>query len=275
MILVPEHSMYILRHKFDPGCLSIERNQMATCTSRRACADRNSFKLYKNIDGKLVSKHYIYIEFRCPNVASNGKTCTECAIKLPKHKYQSSPKCDHGFVGGPYPSDSKLYGSPFYLKQIKDGWNINEADETRAKEAQLNVSSTMPKKTVKSDDVLEVTNAVTTVTKLLKPPKQPRKAKVVKNATEVALAVNTFETTSLATANVPAMFIEAMTPPIKIYDVVTVKVKKIRCEGKDYYFDSISGKVYAVTTNGVGAYKGRYDPEADILNTSFPDSDID
>lgn len=238
------------------------------CTSRRGCADRNSFRLYMEKDGDTLQGKYIWTEFRCPNVASNSRTCNECTVKLPKHKYQANPKCDHGFVGGPYPSDSKLYGSPFYLTQIKGGWKIVEADERRAKEAQLTSSNTMPK--VKSEEV----PAVPTVEKATKAPKQPRKAKVIKNATDVVLAVNTVEPT-LPTVLGPAKFIEAMTPPIKIYDVIIVKVKKIHCKGTDYYFDSISGKIYAVATYGVGAYKGRYDPETDTLNLIYHDSDLE
>jgi hypothetical protein len=70
-------------------------------------------------------------------------------------------------------------------------------------------------------------------------------------------------------------FVEEMTVPVKVYDVVIVKVKKIKCQGKEYYFDSMSGKVYAVLETGVGPYKGRYDPEKELLNTSYPDSDAD
>ena len=249
---------------------------MATCTSRRACADRYSFRLYKETDGNAEVGKYIWTEYRCPNVSSNGKTCTECTVKLPKHKYQSSPKCDHGYVDGPYPSDSKLYGSPFYNEQIKKGWKVYAIDETRAKEAQLTASSTMPKKAVKSEDATNVvtTNVVTTVAAVK--PKQPRKAKVVKNATEVVLTPSIVNPQKAPVLDdIPAKFIEAMTSPIKIQDVIVVKVKKIRCEGKDYYFDSISGKAYAVTPNGVGLYKGRYDPESDTLTTSFPDSDTE
>ena len=259
-----------------PALPSIDNTTMSACTSRRACADRNSFRLYKTVNGAAVQGKYIWTEFRCRNVvSSNGKTCSECAIKLPKHKYQSAPKCDHGFIDGPYPSDSKLYGSPFYLKQIKDGWLPYEADELRAKEAQLTASSTMPKKATvvtTTPDTPTVAAAIVTTK-----PKQPRKAKVVKNATETVLApIPIVPMVPMAPmAKVDAKFVEQMTAPIKVQDVIVVKVKKIRCEGKDYYFDSVSGKAYALLTNGVGPYKGRYDPEAETLSKNFPDSDLE
>lgn len=248
---------------------------MTMCTYRRACADRNSFRLYMEKDGKTIEGKYIWTEHRCPNVASllNGKACVECAVKLPKHKYQANPKCDHGFVDGPYPSDSKLYGSPFYLKHIKEGWKIHEADETRAKEAQITASSTMPKKVAKSDQGLVQQEEV--VAEPVKKPKQPRKVKLKKNSNDVELTAPTVAPLETPSTNLgPAKFLEAMTVPIKIEDVIIVKVRKITCEGNEYYFDSLSGKAYAATAAGVGAYKGRYDPETERL-TGFPDSDIE
>ena len=250
---------------------------MAMCTSRRACADRNSFRLYMEKDGKTLEGKYIWTEHRCPNVASllNGKACVECAVKLPKHKYQANPKCDHGFVDGPYPSDSKLYGSPFYLKQIKEGWKIREPDETRAKEAQITASSTMPKKVAKSDQGL-LQQEEPVVVAPVKKPKQPRKVKLKKNSNDVELTGPAPAPIEPPSTNFgPAKFLEAMTVPIKIEDVIIVKVRKITCEGKEYYFDSLSGKAYAATAAGVGAYKGRYDPETERLTTGFPDSDLE
>lgn len=247
---------------------------MAMCTSRRACADRNSFRLYKTDNAVAIQGKYIWTEFRCRNVvSSNGKTCTECAVKLPKHKYQSSPKCDHGFVDGPYPSDSKLYGSPFYLIQCKGGWKIHEADEAGAKEAQINANSMTKKSTVAP---VTTVAPVATVTPVAVKPKQPRKANVIKNATEAVLT--SMPAVTHAPVNAPiveARLIEQMTMPIKVHEVLTVKVRKIRCEGKDYYFDSVSGKVYAALVDGVGPYKGRYNPETESLSKDFPDSDIE
>ena len=41
---------------------------MSTCISRRACADRESFKLI-NSNGQLGK--YIWTEYKCPNVVSD------------------------------------------------------------------------------------------------------------------------------------------------------------------------------------------------------------
>ena len=245
---------------------------MERCISRRACADKVSFRLYKEEDGAILQGKYIWTEILCPNAASTEKkTCTDCQTKLPKHKYQANSKCDHGTIGGPYPTDSKLYGSPFYLKQIKEGWKISEADETRAKEAQLSVNSmvkkTKPVASTSSEPTTTVSNPITAPIIL----KKPRKKTVKK----VAESTTTVTAIPESVPQSEPRFVEEMTVPMKIYDVVIVKVKKIKCQGKEYYFDSMSGKVYAVLETGVGPYKGRYNPEEEILNTTYPDSDAD
>ena len=237
---------------------------MTTCTSRRVRADNDHyrFKVYKEVEGKEIIGNFVWIESRCPNAVAEGKAvCTNCAVKIPKYKYLATPKCDHGTVGGPYPSDSKLYGSPYYLTKIKDGWKVKEIDEARAKEAQLNASSSMPKKVALVPEV-KVEQVI---------PKKPRKSTVVKNATNIVLAplADTPPTTE------PAQFIESVSVPIKVTGVIIVKVRKIHTSGKDYYVDSSSGKAYAVLGNGVGEYKGRYDPESETLSKDYPDSDVE
>jgi hypothetical protein len=240
--------------------------------SRRAHADRISFRLHKEEGDKIIDGKYIWTEYRCPNVVSEGKvTCIECTVKLPKYKYQATPKCDHGLVGGPYPSDSKLYGSPFYLTQVKAGWKIGEADERRAKEAQLIANSNMGRKKADTAVTAPAISGTVTTPEPVKP-KQPRKPRAVK-APETILVQPAIQAAETAIASGPAKFTEAMTLPIKIIEVITVKVKKTRIEGKDYYFDSISGKVYGISTNGVGPYKGRYNPETEVYDTKYPDSD--
>ena len=245
---------------------------MSTCISRRACADRESFKLI-NSNGQLGK--YIWTEYKCPNIVSDGRqTCTECTIKLPKHKYQSNPKCDHGVIGGPYPSDSKLYGSPFYFKQIKEGYKPMVADEIRAKEAiALAISQMGPRKKAVSEDT-SIAETSTAPAALAAPEKKPRKPRVLK--VKSAIPVITAAEPSIVSEPVKQVepkFVESATAPKTVSEVIIVKVKKIRCQGKDYYFDSNSAKAYAALSDGVGPYKGRYNPETETLNTKFPDSD--
>jgi len=238
--------------------------------ARRAYNDRYSFKLMK--EGK--EGKYIWTEFRCPNVVSEGvKVCVDCSKKLPKYKYQSNQKCDHGLVGGPYPADSKLYGSPFYLKQVKEGFTPLEADERRAKEAVAIAISNMPKKKLVQPSVpIEslVVSAPTMPSAAVKAPKKPRTVKI--KAAPGTLNSNT----SLASEPLkPATMLESMETPIHVSEVIVVKVRKIKHKGKEYCFDQDSGKLYSLLADGVGSYVGRYKVENDALDTEYPDSDVE
>jgi len=284
---------------------------MLTCISRRACADRYDFRL-TNEKGE-VGKH-IWVEYRCPNVVSvEDGMCSDCSVKEKKYKYQAAQKCDHGVVGGPYTNDSKLYGSPYYLNELKNGWYPSEADEIRAKAAVDKAISSMGRK--KIQQVTEEIPVVVVEETPAAPPEKVKRKYVRKKplvATEQPLVAT--EQTPVATeqpaapvkktklpklktprskkavatalvlpqapvvenpVSLSAKFVEVTKPPITITDFVVVKVKKLKCQGKDYYYDSSSGKVYGISVNGVGAYKGRYKEDDETLDTTFPDSDCE
>jgi ribosomal protein L14 len=188
------------------------------------------------------------------------------------YKYQANQKCDHGFVGGPYPKDSKLYGSPYYLNCIKNGCTISEQDEQRAKEAMIKAGSEMPKKTVATSDV--ATPAAAPVPVPTKPEKKAKKVMKVKVKSSIpVLETPVADAIPSTVTPVKPTMVESTEAPIVVEDIIRVKVKKIRHQGKDYYFDGNSGKLYNATKEGVGKYAGRYNEEADVINTSYPDSD--
>jgi hypothetical protein len=224
---------------------------------------------------------YIWTEFRCPNVVSEGvKVCADCSKKLPKYKYQSNQKCDHGVVGGPYPEDSKLYGSPFYLKQVKEGFTPLEADECRAKEAVIKATSNMPKKKVAEPVVpAEAVAAVTAIAPAVAatavaPVKAAKKPRVAK--TKAAPSSLTPSNTIISAEPLkPATMLESMETPVHVSEVIVVKVRKIKHKGKEYCFDQDSGKLYSLLADGVGPYVGRYKLESDTLDTAYPDSDVE
>lgn len=233
--------------------------------------DKHCFSLYiEEADGAIKTKYQIGVEKCCENESLPGeKVCRHHVSRIPDRKYQAASTTDHGFLGGPYTSNSKLYGSQFYLDLIKKGWKIREQDELRAKEAIQNaLSNTMPPKKPKAST--STTDATTAETK----PKAPRKIALKKpKATIDAIA-------TAAPSTEPARFIEEMSAPILASETITVKVRKMKIEGKEYYVASSTGKVYAVTKDGVGDYKGRYvepqeEEEAGKLNTSYPDSDVE
>jgi len=222
-------------------------------------------------DGK--QKFTIFTEYRCPNPVQGTKICGECSTKLPMYKYQANQKCDHGFVGGPYPKDSKLYGSPYYLNCIKNGCTISEIDEQRAKEAIIKAGSEMPKKTIAATVAVDAPVAAP-LAMPTKPEKKTKKVIKVKSSIPVleAPVTEAIATSPTVTLVKPTM-VESTEAPLVVEDIIRVKVKKIRHQAKDYYFDGNSGKIYSATKDGVGKYAGRYDEEAETINISYPDSD--
>ena len=266
---------------------------MSTCISRRAHADRYTFRLI-NEKGQ-IGKH-IWTEYRCQNVVSTeGAVCAGCSVKVPKFKYQAQQRCDHGLVGGPYPDDSKLYGSPYFQREIKAGWIVAAPDEIRAKEAVL-LASMGRKKLVQSEQPkpVEVTQAEPVkqvepvrqkrkyVRKVPLIPKEPKEPKVKEPKPEIAKAerkprqkkiIPTVEVAKPIENPLEPKLVEIIAQPLIITDCIVVKVKKMTIQGKPYYYDSLSGKLYGVSVNGVGGYKGRYNAETEVLDTTFPDSD--
>jgi len=252
-----------------------------SCISRRACADRYNFKLFKEEGGTIKEKNCIWTEYKCPNVVLDGKLmCAECHEKVPNYRFQAAGKFNHGIVNGPYLAKSKVYGSPYYLECIKDGWKIKPEDEKRAKEAQLKTNTNMPPRKPKVDDSggspinVSVSSPVGSSSSSTEKPKQPRKPRMAKKASEASLtslpSVQVLPSPNLAHV---AQAVEVVALPIVASEVIVVKVKKIRHEGKDYYFDANSGKAYEAKSNGVGQYVGRYNPDAALMDTEYADSD--
>ena len=227
-------------------------------------------------NGSIIERNSIWIESRCENASENNNSlCSFCLTRPKEHsRYQATKFFQHGEVGGPYPKNSKIYGSAYYLKFIKQGWKIKESDERRAKEAQQN--SIMGKKaTAVSTPAVSTpvgsTHAVSTPA--VSTPNSTR-SKVTKVK---SIRVKKKTTTELSSSShgLTAQFVESTSPPIIPEEIIVVKVKKIRCEGSDYYLDSNSGKMYGVLSGGVGKYKGRYCQEEDHIDTTYPDSDAE
>ena len=238
------------------------------CISRRANPDRTSFKLYKQLpNGTIKEANYIWTEFQCRNEASTGKNnewCTECSVKMPpSYKYQANPKYDHGYVGGPYVKGSKLYGSPYYLQLVKDGWLIREEDEKRAKDCQEKANSMPPRK------AKEVTQAIVPEVQPKKPRKLRLSKKVSDSITEPIIAPSSNNST-------PLQFVESHTEqPFIPSDILHIKVRKIKIHSIDYFLDPVSSKLYSLSKGSVGAYKGRYLSETNSIDSTYPDSDCE
>jgi hypothetical protein len=169
-----------------------------------------------------------------------------------------------------------MYGSPRYLARLKEGWKVKPEEEERAKAyQQLAASDTMPPRKSKAAPA-EPAAPTTEVA----PSKPARKVRVSKKVASAAVIQDPPLPVQPIVTEAPTL-VEAMTAPITPYEVVKVKVKKIRLEGKDCFYAPATGKVYTIGSHGMPEkYKGRYVPPADSegaakLDPTYPDSDAE
>ncbi len=248
--------------------------------------EKYAFSLYRVIDGKKKTRHQVGIEKPCTNYALPGsQVCADHIRRDPTKKNQATFDFDHGLIGGPYTVSSRLYGSPAYLNLIKEGWLIEPSDEERAKAAQEKARSEpmAPRKSKKTADPSISTETVATVSSIIQVPvpQEPEPTKKVARKVRVskkALAeVTPSEVPQVKAVDIPQL-LESMTTPIVPFEVVKVKVKKVRLEGKDYYLAPSTGKVYTIGSHGMpDKYRGRYlvTEDSTKLDTAYPDSDVE
>ena len=243
--------------------------------------EKYNVTMMKTVNGEIKKKHQVGLEKACCNPALPGNVvCADHIRRDPTKKNQSTRDFDHGLIGGPYTVSSRLYGSPAYLELVKQGWRLSPEDEERAKAAQEKArSEPMAPRKSKSTKATEPSLApaapvippAATIEEAAK--KAPRKVRVSK---KVLAEVRPAEPESKA-AEAPTL-LESMSVPIVPYEVVKVKVKKIRLDGKDYFLAPSTGKVYTIGSHGMPEkYKGRYlvTEETAKLDTSYPDSDVE
>ena len=70
--------------------------------------------------------------------------------------------------------------------------------------------------------------------------------------------------------------VQSNEPTVYDVDVKVIKVRRLEVGGRSYFLDPNNYKVYKVGTDKKpGAYHGRWNPDTDEMNTSFPDSDCE
>ena len=220
---------------------------MATCQARR-CKEGEKYKV--DLSGTQGSFH---IELSCEGICLSGKrVCKECLQNQHQGKHKNQSKSWQGFIGEEFPEWSRIVGSAKYLAKLKErGLPIPE-------------DMGKPKKVVA---VTETTESVAPVKE-----KKPRAKKAIKSKDEVVEAAPT--TTAPAKVPVQIKAIESTQSTLQDIDIQVIKVRKFEIDGRSYFLDSNKYKLYKVGSDKKpGAYHGRWNPEKEEIDTSFPDSD--
>jgi len=174
-----------------------------------------------------------------------------------KHKNQS--KSWQGLIGGEFPEWSRIVGSAKYLAKLKENGLPTPDDMGR------------PKKVV---DPAAAAAPVTVPT--VEKEKKPRVKKAIKIKDEVAVPVIAPIAPTPIPTPIVTKAVQSNEPTVYDVDVKVIKVRRLEVGGRSYFLDSNNYKVYKVGSDKKpGAYHGRWNPDTDELNTSFPDSDCE
>jgi hypothetical protein len=217
---------------------------MATCQARR-CKEGAKYKI--DLSGTQGSFH---VELACEEVCIPGKRlCKECSSHQQQGKHKNQSKSWQGFIGEEFPEWSRIVGSAKYLTKLKErGLPIPE-DMGR------------PKKVV----------AETTEAPAVKE-KKPRVKKAIKIKDEVVEPQAPAPV--VVKEPVQTKAIESTQSTLNDVDVHVIKVRRFEIDGRSYFLDSNKYKLYKIGSDKKpGAYHGRWNPEKDEIDTSFPDSD--
>jgi hypothetical protein len=192
---------------------------------------------------------------------AEGKLCTKCINREPIREKGT----DHGSITEEIPPDSHIYESAWYnLKRTKYG-NPSDEDMAKAKKAQEDAKADVTPATVteKKKRTFKVAAPVQTeVPPVLETAPTPVKAK---RQPKKVVQPQVQQTQPLAT--------ESTEPPLQDLPCITITVRKIEHNGRNYYLNSAKDKLYAIQPDGgVGKYCGRLDRENERI-ADFPDSD--
>jgi len=225
-----------------PGVPTLSTKMATKCQARR-CKEGPKYKV--DLSGTQGSFH---IELACEEACLSGKrVCKECLTHQQQGKHKNQSKSWQGFIGEEFPEWSRIVGSPKYLAKLKEqGLPIPE-DMGR------------PKKVVATSETTEVVKE-----------KKPRAKKAIKIKDEVVEA-------SVVPAPAPTVqtkAIESTQSTMQDVDIKVIKVRKFEIDGRSYFLDSNKYKLYKIGSDKKpAAYHGRWNPEKEEIDTSFPDSD--
>lgn len=222
---------------------------MATKCLARRCKEGPSHKI--DLSGTQGSFH---LELDCDGTRVAGKEiCQECLGRKQVGKHKNQSKSWQGLIGGEFPEWSRIVGSAKYLVKLKENGLPTPDDMGK------------PKK------VVEAVAETQTVVK----EKKPRVKKAIKIKDEVIAPVVPVAPTPMPMPIVTKA-VQSNEPTVYDVDVKVIKVRRLEVGGRSYFLDPNKYKVYKVGTDKKpGAYHGRWNPETEEMDTSFPDSDCE
>jgi hypothetical protein len=241
--------------------------------------------------GRFENNSRFYLESRCPKTVSDGtKICSRCQTWKQLGMNKKDVYANHfGLVSDPLPPDCHIFDSYWYQSKVKDYGYPSESEMARAKKAQeearggvaqVPVPATEPKpepekKKLPATEPVPVPEVPAAEPKPEPEPEPAKKKRAPKKqqvpATEPVPASETVSSPPNATPKAK----ESNEPALQ-KEVVYIQVRRFTHNGRSYFLDPKKKKLYTVGRDKLpGTYHGRWNPESETIDTSFPDSDAE
>lgn len=270
---------------------------MDQCLGRRtSVANRYHFG-----DGR----HWVYGEMQCKNKSiEGGQLCQLCSNRSDTTLLQAQPGFPHGTIGEEYTEKSQIYDGPWYnIGVVK--WGAPSDDDLKIlQQYKKSIMKTLvdyfPKG--KKDIVDEIIKPLEKLAVEEEPAVKPKKAKkvvqespveespveakkakkVVEESPVEAKKVITSEKKPKKKKEIIPLGLQKPSSKIIVAmeldevvvpeEVVEIKLTKIKIGTKDFYWEPVKAKVYAIESTGLlGRYQGRLKNGEIIIG--IPDSD--
>ena len=198
-------------------------------------------------------KHYFYPEMRCIKIATEGSLfCSQCSHKRKNCKIQGSRLFDHGEIGCTITPGSHIHGGEWYNKH---------------KEAFLEPSTHTIELLHQYAEHMSDGYKVYTISDIQEMSLKKRQIKINKPSLTVPQSQNDVVTASILEKGMNELEVDA---------VEHIQVSKFTHANCTYYKDTVKGKLYKMTKEGVvGPYIGRWDSVSEEIIYDIDDSDSD
>lgn len=260
--------------------------------------------------GRFGDNHRFFLEFRCSN-KTNEILCNRCNEWKERGVNKKDPyRCHHGLITEAIPEWSHIYDGPWYQSKVAAYGHPSKEEMVRAnkakEEARKGVEGVVeqiaapqePKAEKKKPGRKKKETVLSTPppqegTQVEKPTSKRRPKKIAEPAAPVpepapapepaptpVVAKRTYKKkTAKETASAPTKVdVQAVEASTMLTDVEVVKivVKPFSHNDTSYFLDSKKNKVYSVGKDKKPlAYIGRWDAQAEHIDTEFPDSDAE
>lgn len=250
---------------------------------------------------RFPNNRRFFLEHRCPLLSAKGDLCSRCLDWKSRGKTKDLYRAHYGLVTEPLPETCHIFGSAWYEAKVKDYGSPSESEMAKAKQAQQEARKGVeiqakvevevevePKPVVKPVAKRGAKKKVEDPIPPPPPPPEPepqpdpRPTRPDPNPPPPKPAskrrqtkAKVVEPVKAVDVKVPILAVESG-PPLKDLEIVKIVVRPFTVNDTAYFRDSAKNKLYSVGKDKrPSSYVGRWNPEEEVIDRDFPDSDAD